>query len=632
MTTDARAEIKARLDILDVIGGHVSLHRSGTQHVGLCPFHAERTPSFSVSQQRQAWYCHGCHEGGDIFTFVEKIEQVDFPRALELLAERAGVELEKDRRGGGRGAGRRRAIELNERAAKFYEYVLWTLPAGEAGRRLLTERGVDEALARRFRVGFAPQGGQAGDALSRYLVGRGGASLAEVAAAGLAGRGGRDLFRHRLVFPISDERGQVLGFGGRALGDAIPKYLNTPETGAYHKSTALFGLDQARPALRERRVAVVVEGYFDVLAAHAAGVAHVVASSGTALTREQVRIIARHADQVVLCFDGDAAGTRAADTAVDLCAAERLPARIAVMPPEFKDPDEMVRSDPAAFAATISGAEPEWHVLLLRATAGTGGGVDERRRAGERVAALLRRIPDENTRELYAREGAQRLEVSASSLVASALTEVRAANLTRARSAVDRGAPPPAASPRLLRSTRAPRSRVSTRRIPGILRRRGRSSWPRTPLSAPPWRGWWSTRWAWISVTWAVRRFATSSSWPDRCHPSPAFRCTPWVPPTGGWRRASRSGISPSSPPTPTRSPWSGRWRTASDWSGRPPAGVAPDARSTSCSPPPARWTRGATRTSRPGSAACWRRSGSRRSDRRPIGGTAASRKLRARA
>ncbi|MGA9112796.1 MAG: DNA primase [Candidatus Dormiibacterota bacterium] len=451
MTTDARAEIKARLDILDVIGGHVSLHRSGTQHVGLCPFHAEKTPSFSVSQQRQAWYCHGCHEGGDIFTFVEKIEGVDFPRALELLAERAGVELEKDRRGGARGAGRRRSIELNERAAKFYEYVLWNLAAGGAGRRLLAERGVDEALARRFRVGFAPQGGQAGDALSRYLVGRGGAALSEVAAAGLAGRGGRDLFRHRLVFPISDERGQVLGFGGRALGDATPKYLNTPETGAYHKSMALFGLDQARQALRERRVAVVVEGYFDVLAAHAAGVANVVASSGTALTREQVRIVARHADLLVLCFDGDAAGRRAADSAVDLCAAERLAARIAVMPPEFKDPDEMVRADPAAFAATISGAEPEWHVLLLWATAGTGGGVDERRRAGERVAALLRRIPDENTRELYAREGAQRLEVSASSLVASALTEVRAANLTRGRSTGERvtaplgvGSPSPA--------------------------------------------------------------------------------------------------------------------------------------------------------------------------------------------
>ena len=446
MTTDARAEIKARLDILDVVGGHVSLHRSGTQHVGLCPFHAEKTPSFSVSQQRQAWYCHGCHEGGDIFTFVEKIEQVDFPRALELLAERAGVELERDRRGVGRGAGRRRAIELNERAAKFYDYVLWNLPAGGAGRRLLVERGVGEPLARRFRVGFAPQGGQAGDALSRYLVGRGGVALSEVTTAGLS-RGGRDLFRHRLVFPISDERGQVLGFGGRALGDATPKYLNTPETGAYHKSTALFGLDQAREALRERRVAVVVEGYFDVLAAHASGVANVVASSGTALTREQVRILARHADLVVLCFDGDAAGRRAADAAVDLCAAERLAARIAVMPPEFKDPDEMVRAAPAAFAAAIAGAEPEWHVLLGWATAGTGGGIDERRRAGERVAALLRRIPDQNTRELYAREGAQMLEVSASSLVASALTEVRAANLTRGRSAADRATAPAAAPP-----------------------------------------------------------------------------------------------------------------------------------------------------------------------------------------
>ena len=439
MATDARAEIKARLDILDVIGGHVSLHRSGTQHTGLCPFHAEKTPSFSVSQQRQAWYCHGCHEGGDIFTFVEKIEGVDFPRALELLAERAGVELEKDRRGGARGAGRRRSIELNERAAKFYEYVLWNLAAGGAGRRLLAERGVDEVLARRFRVGFAPQGGQAGDALSRYLVARGGAALSEVAAAGLAGRGGRDLFRHRLVFPISDERGQVLGFGGRALGEAVPKYLNTPETGVYHKSTALFGLDQARVALRERRVAVVVEGYFDVLAAHVAGVADVVASSGTALTKEQVRIIARHADQVVLCFDGDEAGRRAAARAVDLCAAEGLPARVAVMPPAYKDPDEMVRTDPAAFAALIAAAAPEWHVLVEWAVGGAGAQIDQRRAAAERVVAVLARIPEAATRDLYSQEAARRLELSAAALAA----DVGRARAAGGRNPVRLGVPPP---------------------------------------------------------------------------------------------------------------------------------------------------------------------------------------------
>jgi DNA primase len=436
VNADPVAEIKARLDILDVIGGHVSLHRSGTQHTGLCPFHAEKTPSFSVSQAKQSWYCHGCHEGGDIFTFVEKVEGVDFARALEILADRAGVELERDRRGGARGAGRRRSLELNDRAARFYEYVLWSLPAGEPGRRLLADRGVEEALAKRFRVGFAPLGGQAGNALVRYLAGKGGVPLSDLADAGLASRSGRDTFRHRLVFPISDERGQVLGFGGRALGDTGPKYLNSPETGVYHKSTALFGLDQARAALRERRVAVVVEGYFDVLAAHAAGVTQVVASSGTALTKDQVRIIARHADQVVLCFDGDEAGRRAAARAVDLCAGEGLAARIAVMPAPYKDPDEMVRADPPAFATLIAEAAPEWQVLVEWAVGRAGAGVDERRTAAERAVAVLAGIPEAATRDLYIQEAARRLELSAAAL---------AADVTRSRSAGGRGARPSAA-------------------------------------------------------------------------------------------------------------------------------------------------------------------------------------------
>jgi DNA primase len=442
VTTDARDEIKARLDILDVIGGHVSLHRSGTQHTGLCPFHAEKTPSFSVSQQRQAWYCHGCHEGGDIFTFVEKIEGVDFPRALEILAERAGVVLERSPRAAARGAGRRRSLELNGRAVKFYEYVLWSLAVGAAGRRLLTDRHVGEELAKLFRVGFAPAGGPGGNALTRYLVGRNGAALPELADAGLTSRSGRDTFRNRLVFPISDERGQVLGFGGRALGDDRPKYLNTPETGVYHKSTALFGLDQARQALRERRVAVVVEGYFDVLAAHTAGIANVVASSGTALAREQVRILARHADQAVLCFDGDAAGRRAADAAVDLCAAERLPARIAIMPPDFKDPDEMVRADPAAFAALIAGAAPEWQVLVDWAVGDAGVEVDARRAAAERVVAVLVRIPEAATRDLYVQAAARRLELSAAALAA----DVVRSPATRGRGPL-RAGPPPAPPP-----------------------------------------------------------------------------------------------------------------------------------------------------------------------------------------
>jgi DNA primase len=443
VSTDAVAEIKARLDILDVVGAHVSLHRSGTQHTGLCPFHAEKTPSFSVSQAKQAWYCHGCHDGGDIFTFVEKIEGVDFQRALEILAERAGVELERSPHAAARGAGKRRSLELNDRAARYYEYVLWKLPGGAPGRRLLAERGVDEALARRFRVGFAPAGGAAGNALERYLVGKGGAALAELADAGLASRG-RDLFRNRLVFPITDERGQVLGFGGRALGDTMPKYLNTPETGVYHKSTALFGLDQARLALRERRVAVVVEGYFDVLAAHRAGVDGVVASSGTALTREQVRILARHADQVVLCFDGDEAGRRAAARATDLCAAEGLGARIAVIPAGAKDPDDMVRSDPASFAALIAGAAPEWQVLVDWAIGGAGADVDERRAAAERVVAVLVRIPEATTRDLYIQEAARRLELAAPALAADVARSRSTGTRTSVRLSVS---PPPSPAP-----------------------------------------------------------------------------------------------------------------------------------------------------------------------------------------
>ena len=408
--TDAADQIKNRLDILEVIGGYVSLHRSGRQHLGLCPFHAEKTPSFSVSQEKQAFYCHGCHESGDILTFIEKIERVNFPRALEILAERAELELHQDPRAAARAARRRRSVELNALAARYFEYVLWDLPAGEPGRRLLAERQVGEALARRFQVGFAAAGGPAGDSLVRWLAARG-AQPGEAAEAGLANRGGRDLFRNRLVFPIADERGQVLGFGGRALGDAVPKYLNTPETGLYHKSTALFGLDQAREALRESRMAVVVEGYFDVLAAHAAGVGNAVASSGTALTREQVRILARHADRAALCFDGDDAGRRAAARAVELCSADGLPARIAVMPPGMKDPDEMVRRDPQGFASLIAEAAPEWQVLLDWAMGDVGSGAEERRAAGDRAAAMLAGIPDPGVREPYVREAMRRLEL-----------------------------------------------------------------------------------------------------------------------------------------------------------------------------------------------------------------------------
>jgi DNA primase len=422
---DTVAEIKARLDIVEVVSGYVQLQRSGRQHKGLCPFHAEKTPSFSVSQERQAWYCFGCQEGGDVFSFVERIERIDFREALERLADRAGVELERLGRDSGQATGkrRRRTLELNTRAQAYFAHVLWSTAAGASGRALLEERGVPELTARHFGIGFAPAGGNSGDALVRYLSSKAGGSVDEIVSAGLAhpGRGGlpRDRFRHRLMFPIRDERGTTIAFGARALGDATPKYLNSPETSAYRKSAALFGIDLARDAIAQSSIAVIVEGYFDVIAAHAAGVDNVVASSGTSLTREQVRYLARHAHTLTLCFDFDDAGRAATSRAVDVVAAEGLQARICTTADGAKDPDELVRRDPAAFAALVASAPPEWQVLLDRALDDAeGGSVDARRSAAERAVTLLVRIPEATTRELYAQQTARRLSIGTASLLA----------------------------------------------------------------------------------------------------------------------------------------------------------------------------------------------------------------------
>jgi DNA primase len=423
MASDAVAEIKSRLDVVEVVGGYVRLQRSGRSHKGLCPFHSEKTPSFHVDQQRQAWYCFGCSEGGDVFTFIERIERVDFRQALEILAERAGVELEQRSGGERRGTAKRRqrAMELSRLAQAYYEYVLWETGVGEPGRDLLRARAVTEEAARRFGIGFAPAGGVRGDALVEYLTRRGHGTLEEVVASGLAHaadrRGARDRFRHRLVFPIRDERGQVLGFGGRALGEVRPKYLNTPATDAYDKSTALFGIDLARPAIAEAGQVVVVEGYFDVVAAHAAGVRQTVASSGTALTERQVRLLARHARVVVLCFDADDAGQAATRKAVDLIAAEGLEGRVCVLPGDVKDPDELVRADPAAFAACVAAAPREWQVLLDRALVDAeSGSVEERRAGAARAIAVLARIPEATARDLYSQQVAHRLQLTPAAL------------------------------------------------------------------------------------------------------------------------------------------------------------------------------------------------------------------------
>jgi DNA primase len=369
-----------------------------------------------------------------------------------LLADRAGVELESGPRAD-RGAGRRRrrSIELNGKAQAYYQHVLWASPAGERGRALLRDRGVDEGLARRFGIGFAPAGGAGEDALTRYLTSKAGARVEELVEAGLTHppRGGRahDRFRDRVVFPIRDERGEVLGFGGRALGDAKPKYLNSPDSVAYHKSVAIFGLDLARAAITGRRAAVIVEGYFDVIAAHTAGIDYTVASSGTALTREQVHSLGRMAETLILCFDGDEAGRGATTKAVDVIAAQGLQARICLLPLGAKDPDELVRRDAAAFVKAVGDAPAAWQVLLDAALAdGEGGSVDARRAAAERAVSVLARIPEASARELYLQQAARRLDIGSRSLAADLATAVRDGNRRPARITVAAPAEPAAES------------------------------------------------------------------------------------------------------------------------------------------------------------------------------------------
>src|SRR5438067_7106290 len=305
---DAFAEVKAKVDLVKVVSEHVRLTKRNRDLWGLCPFHQEDSPSFKVNPQMQSWYCFGCERSGDVFTFVELIEKTDKRGALQMLAERAGVELKKlSPEQKERADGRKRALEMLKLAAQYYEYVLWKMPAGEPGRRLLESRHVSEETARRFQLGYAP----AGRGFAEYLRAKK-RSLADAQEAGLMRRDGTDFFAERLVIPIRDERGQVLAFTARAVRqDEQKKYINSPDSPTYIKGRVIFGLDLDRDQIAHQGNAALVEGQSDVITAHQFGLANAVASSGTALTDDQVRLLKRFTDDLLMVFDSDRAGQAA---------------------------------------------------------------------------------------------------------------------------------------------------------------------------------------------------------------------------------------------------------------------------------------------------------------------------------
>jgi DNA primase len=359
-TRESVDRVKEAVDIVEIVSPYTDLQQRGQDYWGNCPFHDERTPSFKVNPRDKLYYCFGCEASGDVFRFVEEQEGLDFASAVESLGERTGVELKRedeDPRAEERRRRKAKLWQLLERTAKFYERYLWESPKAEKARAYLTERGLGEEVLRRFGVGMAPS------PWDQVLTGsqRAGFKVEELLAAGLAQKGRQgghyDRFRKRITFPIRDQRGRVLGFGARALSpDGQPKYLNSPEGELYRKSHTLYGIDRARGPIAKARRAIVVEGYTDLLALHQAGVEEAVAIMGTAITPEQVAMLAGLTDAVVLALDADRAGADAMIRAQKVAGGRGLELRVAAMP-EGEDPADMLQEGSSdRFMELVDGA------------------------------------------------------------------------------------------------------------------------------------------------------------------------------------------------------------------------------------------------------------------------------------
>lgn len=350
-------KVRSSSDIVDVVGRYVKLQKKGSSYFGLCPFHNEKSPSFSVSQQKQMYYCFGCQAGGNVFTFLMEYENLTFQEAIKMLAERAGIELpeveysEEARKAKDR---RARLMEVNKEAAKYFYYQL-RAPQGKKGLDYLKERKLTDVTMKQFGLGYA---NVTSDDLAKYLKSKGYEDDL-IMEAGLATYdekyGLHDKFWNRVIYPIQDVSNKVIGFGGRVMGDAKPKYLNSPETPVFDKSRNLYGLNFARSS--RSKYFILCEGYMDVIAMHQAGFNMAVASLGTAFTAGQANLLRRYAEEVILAYDSDEAGTKAALRAIEILNEVDLPGKVLSMAP-YKDPDEFIKNEGRdAFLERINNAK-----------------------------------------------------------------------------------------------------------------------------------------------------------------------------------------------------------------------------------------------------------------------------------
>ena len=449
ISAESLERVKQAADIVEVVSAHTDLRRQGARWVGLCPFHEERTPSFSVDAQEKLYHCFGCGAGGDTIKFVEEKEGLGFAEAVELLADRYGVELERERedpRAEARRQQRRRLGDLLDRTAVFYAAYLWESDEAAKAREYLAQRGLSEEVLRSFAVGYAPS------AWDKVLLRgqRAGFKVEELRGVGLVqrGRGGGeyDRFRSRIMFPIRDRRGRTLGFGGRAMrSDQGAKYVNTAETDFFHKSQMLYGIDLAKAAIAKAGRAVVVEGYTDVLALHKAGIEEAVGVMGTAITEEQVAALSGMVEEVVLALDADGAGQEAMLRAQRVAAGRKMRLRVAAMP-AGEDPAEMMAAEDGAerFRQLLDGAVEltafQVDLVLGRTDVGSPA---ERDGALAEVAPILAGMGESASRDELVRRVAERLDLEPAMVMGRVVVAQPASGGPVASAPVGGGAPAP---------------------------------------------------------------------------------------------------------------------------------------------------------------------------------------------
>jgi DNA primase len=397
-----------------VVGEYVRLKKSGQNFTGLCPFHSEKTPSFAVHPVKQIYHCFGCGAGGDVFKFVMEMDRCEFPEAMRAVAEKCGIALPQPRERSPEErkeqSQRTALLEMHREAAAFFRRQLGSTAEGKAARGYLADRGLDEEAMARFGLGYAPSGG---DALARHLRAKFPEKLLDISGLISRDAGGRrfDRFRRRIIFPIANESGKIVAFGGRALGDDLPKYLNSPETPIYSKSGVLYHLDRAKEAMRQRDAAVLVEGYMDAIAAARAGITNVIASCGTSLTEMQVKLLGRFTRRVIVNYDPDTAGQVATERSLSILLEQSCDVRVLALP-GGKDPDSFIRSQGAeVYAKLLEAAPPYLDYLIGRAQHAGIATAEEKLRAVNFLLPYVQRIPDALLRSEWASRIAQQLRV-----------------------------------------------------------------------------------------------------------------------------------------------------------------------------------------------------------------------------